>query len=100
MKPGVLLVNVARGAIVDTPALIDALCDGSVGGAALDVTDPEPINGDSPPLQMENVIITGHKAAASPVADQAVRVRVAEIVARGVRGEQLPPSVNGVPVVC
>lgn len=96
MKRGVLLVNVARGAIVDTPALVDALRSGNVGGAALDVTDPEPINEDSPLLSMDNVIITGHKAAASVQADETVRRRVAEIVAQAVRGQPLPPSVNGV----
>ena len=96
IKRRVLLINVSRGAIVETQALIDALLSGRVGGAALDVTDPEPINLDSPLLAMDNVIITGHKAAASVRADHTVRVRVAEIVAGAIQGKPLPPSVNGV----
>lgn len=96
MKDGVLLVNVARGAIVNTAALIDALHSGKVGGAALDVTDPEPINDDSPLLSMDNVIITSHVASASVRAGETLRSRVVELVTRAVRGDSLPPSVNGI----
>src|SRR5207237_3376110 len=60
MKDGVLLVNVARGTVVDTAALIAALQSGHVAGAALDVTDPEPIDDDSPLLRMDNVILPSH----------------------------------------
>jgi len=96
MKDGVLLINVARGTIVRTPALIEALHSGKVGGAALDVVDPEPIEDDSPLLGMDNVVITSHVASASVRAGQALRSRVTDIVARAVRGDALPPSVNGV----
>jgi len=96
MKDGVLLVNVARGTIVRTPALIEALRSGKIGGAALDVVDPEPIEDDSPLLGMDNVVITSHVASASVRAGQALRSRAADIVARAVRGDALPPSVNGV----
>ncbi len=98
MKDGALLVNLARGAIVRTPALIEALRSGKIGGAALDVIDPEPIDDDSPLLGMDNVVITSHVASASVRAGQALRSRVADIVALAVRGDALPPSVNGVAV--
>ena len=60
LKPGALLLNIGRGTAVDTTALISALESGKIGGAALDVTDPEPLPADSPLWQMENVIITPH----------------------------------------
>jgi phosphoglycerate dehydrogenase-like enzyme len=56
------LVNVARGGCVHTPALIDALARGAIAGAALDVTEPEPLPTDSPLWDMPNVIITPHTA--------------------------------------
>ena len=62
IKKGAILVNIARGAIVDTPALIEALASGHLCGACLDVTDPEPLPPDSPLWKMNNVIITPHVA--------------------------------------
>jgi D-3-phosphoglycerate dehydrogenase len=96
MRDRVVLINVSRGAIVDTAALVDALQSGKVAGAGLDVTDPEPINDDSPLLGMENVLITSHVASVSVRAVGTLRFRVADTVARAIRGEPLPPSVNGV----
>ncbi len=96
MKDGVLLVNVARGALVDQDALIAALQRGKVGGAGLDVTDPEPIEADSPLLTMDNVVITSHIASASVPAASALRRGVAETVVLSLRGERVPNCVNGV----
>jgi D-3-phosphoglycerate dehydrogenase / 2-oxoglutarate reductase len=96
MKDGVLLVNVARGALVDQNALIAALRGGKVAGAGLDVTDPEPIEADSPLLAMDSVVITSHIASASPRAAAALRQSVAETVVLSLRGERVPNCVNGV----
>jgi phosphoglycerate dehydrogenase-like enzyme len=66
MKRGAFLYNIGRGPIVDTVALIAALENGQVGGAGLDVTDPEPLPADSPLWDRENVVITAHTSGASP----------------------------------
>ncbi|MDR3332115.1 MAG: D-2-hydroxyacid dehydrogenase [Synergistaceae bacterium] len=70
MKPGALLVNVARGGVLDQEALIRALSAGTIAGAALDVTDPEPLPPDSPLWNMENVILTPHMSADAPILSQ------------------------------
>ena len=66
MKPNTLLVNVARGPIVDTNALVDALNSGHLGGAAIDVFDQEPIPADHPLLSCEQVVLTPHCADMTP----------------------------------
>src|SRR5579875_809878 len=65
MKPGAYLLNCARGEVVDPAALYQALVDGHLAGAALDVTEPEPIPVDSPLLTLDNVLVTAHTAANS-----------------------------------
>ncbi len=62
MKPTAWIVNIARGALVDTNALVHALREGSIGGAALDVTDPEPLPPDHPLWTLPNALITPHVA--------------------------------------
>jgi phosphoglycerate dehydrogenase-like enzyme len=62
LRPHALLVNIARGGIVDTTALREALAEGRLGGAAIDVTDPEPLLADDPLWTMPNVIVTPHVA--------------------------------------
>jgi lactate dehydrogenase-like 2-hydroxyacid dehydrogenase len=97
MKPSAILVNSARGPVVDTAALVAALAEGKIAAAALDVTDPEPIPADHPLVTMANCLIVPHIASAS----LATRARMAEMAAgnliAGITGEPLPTSVNGDP---
>ena len=96
MKDGALLINVARGTLVDTDDLAAALRSGKLAGAALDVTDPEPIDPGHPLVAMENVLITSHVASVSEPAGRTLRTSVANTVAAAIRGEKLPNVVNGV----
>ena len=65
MKPSAYLINVARGTLVDTDALVDALRKNVIAGAGLDVTDPEPLPPEHPLWTLPNVIITPHLGGAS-----------------------------------
>ena len=67
MKPGALLVNVTRGPIIDGDALLEALDQGLISGAGLDVTSPEPLPADSPLWDHPHVIITPHASGGSPL---------------------------------
>lgn len=71
MKPTCYLINTARGEIVQQAALMEALRDGLIGGAGLDVTEDEPIAAGNPILKMMNVILTGHSAWYSTASDSA-----------------------------
>ncbi len=66
-KPMAYLINVARGEVIDQPALIEAIKRGRLNGCCLDVTTPEPLNSDSPLWDMENVTLTFHTSAARPI---------------------------------
>ena len=94
MKPTAVLVNTARGPVVDPRALYEALRDGEIGAAALDVTDPEPIPVDDPLLTLDNCLVVPHIASAS----RATRGKMASMAAAnllaGLRGERLPTPVN------
>jgi D-3-phosphoglycerate dehydrogenase len=96
MKPGAILINVGRGDLVDSAALVDALQQGRLSGVGLDVFDPEPVPADSPLLKMDNVVLSSHVASASPRAVRQLRQTAAETIARAVRGQPLPNVVNGV----
>jgi D-3-phosphoglycerate dehydrogenase len=78
MKPGALFVNTARGGLVDQRALTDALASGHLGGAALDVLEPEPISLDDPLLGFPNVILSSHAAFYSRDSIVEMKRRVAE----------------------
>lgn len=75
MKPTAVLINTARGSVVDEPALIAALRNGRIAGAALDVFEMEPLPPGSPLLGMANVLLAPHNANSSPSAWNAVHVR-------------------------
>jgi phosphoglycerate dehydrogenase-like enzyme len=89
MRPDSWLVNVARGRHVDTGALVAALRDGAIAGAALDVTDPEPLPDGHPLWQMENAIITPHTADTPEMVERLLARRIQENVARFAAGQPL-----------
>lgn len=98
MKHGALLVNTSRGGIVDEAALAEALADGTVGGAALDVTEAEPLDLASPLHGFDNCLITPHMAWYSEEAARELKRKVAEEAVRFARGEAVHYPVNAVAV--
>jgi len=89
MKPHALLISVTRGKIVDEASLLQALEEGLIGGAGLDVTPREPLPQDSPLWDMKNVIITPHVAGGSPLrTDRAVEL-FCENLKRFLAGERM-----------
>ena len=94
MKREAVLINTARGPVVDTEALVTALRDGDIFAAALDVTDPEPLPADHPLVSLPNAIVVPHIASASV----ATRDRMAALAARNLiavlRDEEPPHIVN------
>ena len=87
MKPTACLINTSRGGLVDESALYQALSEGQIGMAALDVTDPEPPETSSPLLNMDQVIITAHSAFFSPVSERERWQRPVDEVRRVMSGE-------------
>jgi D-3-phosphoglycerate dehydrogenase len=76
MKPGALLLNTARGALVDDDALVEAIEQGQIAGAALDVFEPEPLPGDSPLRGSERILLTPHLAASTSEAQERVAAEI------------------------
>ena len=93
MKPTAVLVNTSRGPVVDQRALADALRDGVIWAAGLDVTDPEPIAMDDPLVGLDNCLIVPHIASASRTTRGRMAAIAASNVLAGVRGEPLPAPV-------
>lgn len=89
MRPHAWLVNVARGRHVRTPDLVDALAGGVIGGAALDVTDPEPLPEGHPLWELPNCLITPHVANTPAMSVAPLSRRISENVVRFGRGEPL-----------
>lgn len=94
MKRGSVVVNLARGDLIDTAALVAALQSEQISAAAIDVCDPEPIPADSPLRSLPNVILASHIASASPKAVRTLRETAARIAVAAIRGEPLPNVVN------
>jgi glyoxylate reductase len=94
MKPGAYFVNAARGKIVDTQALYEALVAEEIAGAALDVTDPEPLPSDHPLLSLPNVFITPHVGSATHQTRERMSLYAARNLVAGLAGKPLPEIVN------
>ncbi|HRJ44407.1 MAG TPA: D-glycerate dehydrogenase [Caldilineaceae bacterium] len=94
MKSTAILVNSARGPLIDPAALYDALVNGGIAYAGLDVTDPEPIPMDSPLLTLDNIIIAPHIASASVVTRDRMAVMAANNLIAGLTGQRLPNCAN------
>jgi D-3-phosphoglycerate dehydrogenase len=94
LRPSAVLINTARGAIVDTAALVEALQLGLLAGAGLDVLEAEPIDPASPLLRMEQVIVTPHAAWYSEEGRSDLKRRAAEEAVRVLRGERPRHCVN------
>jgi glyoxylate reductase len=95
MKPTAILVNTSRGGVIDQPALIAALNAKTIAGAALDVTDPEPLPADDPLLNVPNLLVVPHIGSAT----RSTRARMAELAVdnllAGLAGEPMPHGVGG-----
>lgn len=94
MKSSAILINTARGGVVDPKALYQALGSGDIAYAALDVTEPEPIQMDDSLLTLDNCLIVPHIGSASVSARNKMATMSAENLLAGVRGEPLPNCVN------
>ena len=94
MRPSATLINIARGAIVDTEALTQAMAQDRIAAAALDVTEPEPLPRDHRLLSMPNVVITPHLGSATVETRRRMAELSVENLLAGLRGEPLPHPVT------
>ncbi len=94
MKPSAILINTARGAAVDPSALYQALKEGEIAYAALDVTEPEPISVDDPLLTLTNCLIVPHISSSSLATRSRMATMAAENLKAGLEGAELPHCVN------
>lgn len=94
MKPTASLINVSRGAVVDAAALTEALAARTIHAAALDVTDPEPLQRDHPLLQLDNLIITPHLGSATVQTRQQMAEMSVDNLLAGLAGRPLPFQVK------
>ena len=94
MKPSAVLVNTARGPVVDPQALEHALRTGDIFAAGLDVTEPEPLPADHPLVTLPNAVVVPHVASASRVTRGKMAAMAAANLLAGIRGERLPTPVN------
>jgi phosphoglycerate dehydrogenase-like enzyme len=94
MKPTAYLVNTARGPIVDSDALRAALARGEIAGAALDVTDPEPLPADHPLLEAPNLVVIPHLGSATHATRERMADMAVENLLAGLAGERMPYCAN------
>ena len=94
MKPSSILINLARGAVVDTEALYKALLKGEISGAGLDVFDPEPVPPDHPILGLDNVVVLPHIGSASNRSRREMHLLAARNLLAGLKGERLEECAN------
>jgi glyoxylate reductase len=94
MKPTAYLVNTARGPIVDSGALARALHEGRIAGAALDVTDPEPLPGDHPLLEAPNLLVLPHLGSATHATRERMAAMAVDNLLAGLAGERMPNCAN------
>lgn len=94
MQPAAILINISRGPVVDTAALIAALTEGRIAGAAIDVYDTHPLPADSPLFAVPNLTMTPHLAALTATSGRAMSVGAAEEMVRIFNGERPKTLVN------